>query len=112
MLFKYMEDNLPLARRGKPGRRRLAGLLALLAFHRVSRAGRLCPHLHFHLNIQNLCRTKDGKWQAIDTSLLLRWVRTIGPIFRAALAKELKRRLGLKLIRPTNENGTSSPGLK
>ena len=104
--FTYIQDNLPLARRGQQGKNKeLADLLGLLAFHRVSRAKVLCPHLHFHLNIQNLCRTKDGKWQAIDTSLLLRWVRTIGPVFRAALAKELKQRLGLKLIRPTNKNG-------
>lgn len=106
-VLSFAESTLPLARRGKCGTQQEAGKLVCALFdHSTSRAGD--PQLHRHCVIVNLCQRQDGTWRTINSKLLASWVRTLGPAFRLALAKELREKLGYELYRPLLKSGKRS----
>ena len=94
--FAYFEDAVAVARRGRGGRRRIAGHgLAGAAFlHRTSRAGD--PQLHTHVVVANLVQGADGRWSALDGRLVYGHARTTGFLYQAALREQLSRRLGVR----------------
>ncbi|MBL8819956.1 MAG: relaxase domain-containing protein [Planctomyces sp.] len=100
-----LETRVPLARRIEGGAvfREKAKLVVSMYDHVTSRSGD--PHLHRHCVIANVCRREDGEWRTIDSRSLHQWTRTIGPLFRANLAHELRSRLGLSLIPGRDQTG-------
>ncbi len=99
-----IEAFLPLARRGKGGKRQMsAELVASMFLHTLSRAGD--PQLHCHAVLNNLCHGKDGRWSSIDSSMLHHWTPCLGRVFRCHLATELTQQLGLELEMRVNEQG-------
>lgn len=101
--LSYAEQNLDLTRRGKNGHRREQAKLVVAMFdHVTSRNGD--PLLHRHCLINNVCQRQDGSWGTIDSRTLHNWARTLGPLFRATLATEL-RGIGLELVDATTPDG-------
>lgn len=100
----FLESEVPLARRGKGGHERIKASIAAATFVEFqSRAGD--PHLHIHCVIPNIVYGEDGKYSSINTSLVHQWTPTLGRIFRASLAHELKKSLGVELERPLDKKG-------
>lgn len=103
-VLDYVERNLGLARRGRGGaQRERAGLVVARFLHLVNR--NLSPQIHLHCVFANACQRDDGSWVTVDGRLLADWTRTLGPIFRCTLARELQSRLGLILYRPKKSDG-------
>ena len=62
--------------------------------HGASRAGD--PHLHTHCVIFNLGFPDDGTCRSLDWHALYCWMRAAGPVYRHALAWNLRERLGIQ----------------
>lgn len=104
--LSYAEENIPLARQGKRGAQRVRAKLVVAMYdHVTSRNGD--PLLHRHCVVTNVCQRPDGSWATIDSRALHRWTRTLGPIFRANLAAELRKRTGLELVEAKTPEGKS-----
>ena len=71
----------------------VAGLAVLLVRHRTSRA--LDPQLHTHAVLAGKVRGVDGRWRALEASMLFRDQRALGALYQAALRAELTTRLGV-----------------
>jgi conjugative relaxase-like TrwC/TraI family protein len=69
----------------------VAGLSALLVRHRTSRA--LEPQLHTHAVVAAKVKSVDGRWRALDATMLYRDQRALGALYQAALRAELTARL-------------------
>ncbi len=103
-IVEFIEQNVPLARRGKNGNVRInAKLVASKFVHHVNRESD--PHLHMHVVLANMCLGDDGKWSKLDTSKLHTWTPTIGRIARATMARELIKEFGFELFRPKSQAG-------
>lgn len=106
--LSWLEKNVPLARRGKGGYRREFAELVIAQFNhgtsRVAKGKGFEPQLHCHNVIANVCG-QDGRWSAVNSRELHQWTRSLGPMFRATLAEELQRRLGIGLTRPLDSRG-------
>jgi len=70
-----------------------AGVVVLLVRHRTSRA--LDPQLHTHAVLAAKVMSTDGRWRAIDASMLYRDQRALGALYQAALRAEVTARLGV-----------------
>lgn len=93
---KYLDGVAGRTRRGKGGLEREAVNLVAAAFHEYSnRNGE--PHIHTHLIVLNLAERADGSFGTIVSQDLYRHKMAAGAIYRAELAHQLRRRLGLKL---------------
>lgn len=105
----WLASNVSLVRRGKGGRTQQLAELVIAQFDhgtsRKSASGRWEPNLHRHCVIANMARGEDGRWTAVNSRLLHEWTRTLGPMFRATLARELQTRLGVELMRPNDSRG-------
>ena len=103
-VLRFIEDRLKLVRRGRGGVDTEQGKIAAAIFeHSTNRSGD--PNLHIHAVILNLILRADGKFAHVHTKELFTWTRTLGPMFRATLAKSLRNELGLELTRPTDSLG-------
>lgn len=103
----FLEGNAKLFRSGRGGHVRDFGNIAAAIFqHVVSRNGD--PNLHFHCVIPNLVKHPDGRVQHLNTKALFKLARTLGPLFRAALAKRLGERMDLSL--QTSEQANQKRG--
>ena len=103
-VLRFVEDRLKLVRRGRGGVDTEHGKIAAALFaHSTNRVGE--PNLHIHAVLLNLILRADGKFAHIHTKELFGWTRTLGPMFRASLAKSLRNELGLDLTRPTDNLG-------
>jgi conjugative relaxase-like TrwC/TraI family protein len=71
----------------------VTGLSALLVRHRTSRA--LEPQLHTHAVVAAKVKSVDGRWRALDATMLYRDQRALGALYQAALRAELTARLGV-----------------
>ncbi len=69
-----------------------AKLMAATFQHHSSRAGD--PQLHTHAVIFNFTQADDGRFRALHAQPLYAWMRTAGAVYRAALAYNLRNRLG------------------
>lgn len=104
-LVSYIEQNIPLARRGRHGvEQQQAKLVVALFDHGTSRAVDPQPHRHRHCVIANLCQGEDGRWSAVNTRALFDWTRALGPVYRCMVTAELKRRIRLPLQPAVDEN--------
>ncbi len=83
-------------RAGKNGVTRLetGGLTVLLVRHRTSRS--LDPQLHSHALVFAKVQGSDGRWRALDASIVFRAQRTFGAVYQAALRSELTRAAGVR----------------
>jgi conjugative relaxase-like TrwC/TraI family protein len=70
------------------------GLTVLLVRHRTSRA--LDPQLHTHALVFAKVEGSDGRWRALDASIVFRAQRTFGAVYQAALRSELTRAGGVR----------------
>ena len=103
-VLAFAQKNLPLIRTGKAGVNHEFGqFMAALFPHYVNRNGD--PSLHIHSVIPNMVVGEDGKVRHLNTRELFKWARTLGPLFRASLAKHLTEKLGLSLETPEPING-------
>jgi len=71
----------------------VAGVAVLLVRHRTSRA--LDPQLHTHAVLSAKVESADGRWRAIDASMLYRDQRALGALYQAALRAEVTAQLGV-----------------
>lgn len=71
----------------------VAGVGALLVRHRTSRA--LDPQLHTHAVLVAKVKSADGRWRALDATMLYRDQRALGALYQAALRAELSARVGV-----------------
>jgi len=65
----------------------------LFVRHRTSRA--LDPQLHTHAVVGAKVKSVDGRWRALDATMLYRDQRVLGALYQAALRAELTARLGV-----------------
>lgn len=93
------EQGLIVSRRGKGGKEKEAAaeVAAARYTHHTSRAGD--PQLHTHNVLMNVCRRSDGTTGTIDNAQMLRYQGAIAAIYRAELASELKRTLGVSVTK-------------
>lgn len=106
--LQLVEEHLALARRGRGGKSQQSAELVVAKFQHSTARNSNDPLLHCHCVVLNLCRGKvDGRWSKVNSQVLLRWVRTLGPLFRNTLALKLSERLGVEVYRPTIQ-GTSA----
>lgn len=99
--LSYLEENATYTRRGKGGAyHEKASLIAAMFEHSTSRA--LEPQLHTHALVLNVCVRKDGSTGTVESRPLYTNKMTAGALYRAELAKELKRHLRLELRRKNN----------
>ncbi|QDT52803.1 Multifunctional conjugation protein TraI [Caulifigura coniformis] len=100
--LEWLEREVHLTRRGQGGWRRELAKLVLASFDHVqNRNGE--PLLHRHVVFCNVCQREDGTFGTLDSKTLHNWVRTLGPMFRANLAKNLRDDLGLELVAANGE---------
>ena len=88
-----------LARRKVDGKARVerSGNLIVAKFrHETSRERD--PQLHTHALVMNLTQRRDGEWRALKNDEILKSLRTLGAVYRAALAAELQE-MGFALRR-------------
>jgi conjugative relaxase-like TrwC/TraI family protein len=106
-VIEYLERSLPLGRRGKGGCiQEQAKLIVGMFDHDVNR--HLEPQRHRHCVVANICQLENGSWRSINSPLLHKWTRTLGPIFRSQFAHELAQTgLGLELYLPDDGKGKS-----
>jgi conjugative relaxase-like TrwC/TraI family protein len=83
-------------RAGKNGIHRLdaGGLTTLLVMHRTSRS--LDPQLHTHALVFAKVQAADGRWRALDASIVFRAQRLFGAAYQSALRSEMTARLGVE----------------
>jgi len=89
-----------------------AGVAVLLVRHRTSRA--LDPQLHTHAVLAAKVMSADGRWRAIDASMLYRDQRALGALYQAALRAEVTARLGVgwgSVVKGQAEIAGVPPGL-
>ncbi|MBY0514115.1 MAG: relaxase domain-containing protein, partial [Gemmataceae bacterium] len=90
----YLEDEAGVTRRGACGAgRERAGLAVAVFQHGTSRSQD--PQLHSHCLILNLGVREDGSTGTIESRPLYRHKMAAGAVYRAALAAELERGLGV-----------------
>lgn len=98
--LEILEQEVPLIRRGKNGTRSEHGhLLAALFMHVTSRNNN-DPNLHLHAVIPNIAVNSEGETFKIDSKSMLKWTRTLGPLFRNELLNSLSREVGVEAYRP------------
>lgn len=110
--LRWLERNVPLARRGKGGHLRQFAQLVIAMFDhgtsRVAKGGGFEPQRHRHCVVANVAVGQDGRWTAVDSRTLHNWTRSLGPMFRATLAQELQTRLAVPIICPNDESGRAA----
>jgi Ti-type conjugative transfer relaxase TraA len=97
--ISFLEQELPLGRRGHNGIRREHVRLVAAAFsHGEARPERHAdgviapdPQRHTHVTILNVAERADGSFGAIDTVQLRQWKKALGVHFRVGLATRLQR---------------------
>ncbi|CAM5466590.1 Conjugal transfer relaxase TraA OS=Afipia felis OX=1035 GN=NCTC12722_02394 PE=4 SV=1 [Afipia felis] len=95
----FLQQELPLGRRGRNGIRREHVHLVAAAFsHGEARPERHAdgvvapdPQRHTHVTILNVAERADGSFGAIDTVQLRQWKKALGVHFRVGLATRLQR---------------------
>jgi conjugative relaxase-like TrwC/TraI family protein len=103
----FAEEHLQLIRQGANGVMRSRGEISAALFpHYSSRNGD--PQLHVHAVIPNLSWNGKNRYQRLNTAELFTWTRTLGPVFRANLARELRENLQLQLYLPAGPDGGPS----
>jgi conjugative relaxase-like TrwC/TraI family protein len=96
--LRYFEDHVAWTRRGKGGAVWERARLVAAAFeHSSSRAGD--PQLHTHLVVLNLAVRRDGTVGTLVSKPIYANKMLLGALYRAELAVQLQRRLGLDLER-------------
>lgn len=104
VVLQWIEQRIPLARRGKDGVRQLqADVIVATFLHSLSRAEE--PQLHMHCLFMQMAKGIDGRFSKINSRLLFAMTPSLGRIFRATLAEKLQSELGLELIRPVDAKG-------
>ncbi len=98
-------QELPLARKGKNGRQMEHAEIAAAIFRHSSSRKNNDPQLHYHVVIPNVVQQQDGTYSKINTRLLHRWVRTLGPLIRNNVATMLQKEMGFELHQPKLESG-------
>ena len=94
----YLEENAGFTRRGRAGKtQEKVGLVIATFEHGSSRAGD--PQLHTHALVANISSRTDGTLGSILSKPLYQQKLTAGALYRAHLATELGRRLGLEVER-------------
>ncbi|MFO1459311.1 MAG: MobF family relaxase [Verrucomicrobiota bacterium] len=94
----YLESVGVVSRRGEGGVIRDRASLIFAAFpHSTSRA--LDPQLHIHTILFNVAMRPDGSTGTIEPKELFRHQHAADAIFRAELAAQLERSLGLRAVR-------------
>ena len=93
---RALEEIVGQSRRGQGGQQlESAGLIVALFKHGTSRA--LDANLHTHVLIMNATSRPDGSFGSFACEDLFRHKMAIGALYRAELAHELRRTLGLSL---------------
>ena len=94
----YLQDAAACTRRGKGGRERETTKLVVAAFeHGTSRAQD--PQLHTHCLVMNVGVRADGTTGTIVSQPLYAHKMAAGAVYRAELANQLEKRLGVVLER-------------
>lgn len=92
--LKYLQQDAIWTRRGKEGHVQERCDIVVAAFeHGTSRAQD--PQLHTHALLLNLGVRADGSVGTLETKDLYRHIHAAGALYRAELARQLERRLGL-----------------
>lgn len=100
--ISFIEEHLEVARRGAGGHEKEKGGLVAAAFqHATSRAGD--PDLHTHCAISNLVHRAGGGWGTAEPAEIYRWKMSLGAIYRAELAENL-RQLGYDITPGTGDS--------
>lgn len=91
----YLQENAAFTRRGKGGSiREKAGLVIGLFEHGTSRAQD--PQLHTHAIVMNIGTRADGTTGSIESKPFYEYKMAAGALYRAELAAQLEKRLGLQ----------------
>ncbi len=100
----YLETQL-FTRVGAQGVRQVDvhGMVAAAFTHRDSRAGD--PDLHTHVAVANKVQTLDGRWLAIDASVLYRAKVTASETYNTALEAGLTEALGVRFVERASTSG-------
>ncbi len=94
----YLEDTCAITRRGKGGAHHESAKLVFALFeHSTSRA--LDPQLHTHALMLNVGLREDGTFGALETHEFYRHKFSAGALYRAELAYQLEKRLGMECLR-------------
>lgn len=101
--LSHIKDHALMARRGAGGIRveAVQDLVAAKFDHAVSREHD--PQLHTHALLFNLAPRKDQTWGAIESKFIFREKMAAGAVYRAELAYNLKRNLGVRVERHGRE---------
>ena len=93
--LQYLEDVAAVTRRGKEGATTEKASFVVATFeHGTSRA--LDPQLHTHALLLNIARREDGTTGTLRSVDVFRHKMAAGALYRAELAHQLERRLGLR----------------
>jgi conjugative relaxase-like TrwC/TraI family protein len=102
-MLEYLQDEAAVGRSGKGGCTKERGGLIVAAFeHLTSRPvgdATPDPQLHTHCVIANVVTRSGGRTGTLVSPILFRHKMTAGAIYRAELAYQLERRLGVVLER-------------
>lgn len=96
--LEYLDETAGFTRRGRGGEEREATGLTIATFeHGTSRAQD--PQLHTHALVLNVSTREDGTTGTIESKPLFQNKMAAGAIYRAELAAQLEKRLGLQAER-------------
>jgi conjugative relaxase-like TrwC/TraI family protein len=103
--LKFLESEALFTRAGAQGVRQIdvRGLVAAAFTHRDSRAGD--PDLHTHVAIANKVQALDGRWLAIDASVLYQAKVAASETYNTALEAHLVETLGVRFHDRSNRSG-------
>jgi conjugative relaxase-like TrwC/TraI family protein len=97
----WMERELKLARSGKNGKHHDFAHLFVATFTHTSARNHHDPDIHTHCVVANVCQNiRDQKFSKVNSQMLYRWFRTMGPMFRNSLYLKLRELLGVEAYRP------------
>ena len=96
--LSYLDENAAFTRRGEGGTDREEGKLVFATFeHGTSRAQD--PQLHTHALVLNVCIRQDKTTGTIESRELYQNKMAAGALYRAELAAQLEKRLGVETQR-------------
>ena len=107
--LKFLESEALFTRAGAQGVRQIdvRGLVGAAFTHRDSRAGD--PDLHTHVAIANKVQALDGRWLAIDASVLHQAKVAASETYNTALEAHLVEALGVRASAPSAKSPESTP---
>ncbi|MDZ4849682.1 MAG: MobF family relaxase [Pirellulaceae bacterium] len=98
--LRLFQEQVQLIRRGKGGMKEEHGELVIALFAHCTSRNNNDPNLHHHAVIPNMAINSEGGVFKVNSRMVLKWARTLGPLYRNTLLVKLTERLQVEAYQP------------